>query len=128
MVNKLFYETKKFCKEHKEQIKTGLIIVGASVATGVCAFALGYFIGDTSKGSNVGIQLDTIHSKETFSSEKLLEPIERIVKEVNVPGHIRTLPEGYHASPAKIAEATERGIELMENQTFVDPHNRTYIA
>ena len=126
MINNFFNETKKFYKEHEEQIKMGLLVVGTSV----CAFALGYFIGNTSKGNDVGIQLDTIHSKETFSSENLLEPIERIVKEVNVPGYIRALPEGYHASPAKIAEAAERGIELTENQTLVDPYNydKTYIV
>lgn len=126
MIKKFFYKTKKFCKEHKEQIGTGLLIVGA----GVCAFALGYSIGSVSKGKNVEMQLDAIRAKKTFDAEILLKPAESVVKEVKVPGYIRSLPEGYHASFEKIAEATEKGIELMENQTLVNSYNynRTYIA
>lgn len=39
-----------------------------------------------------------------------------------VRGHIRTLPTGWHASPAKVAEALENGINLMDGQTLVDTY------
>ncbi|MCM1023274.1 MAG: hypothetical protein NC395_04365 [Prevotella sp.] len=43
---------------------------------------------------------------------------------VNVCEHIRNLPNGYHPSPAKIAEAIERDITLKPNQTLVKSHIR----
>lgn len=36
--------------------------------------------------------------------------------------HIRNLPAGWHASQEKIKRANEMGIELMDNQTFVDAY------
>ena len=36
--------------------------------------------------------------------------------------HIRNLPTGWHASQEKIKRANEMGIELMDNQTFVDAY------
>lgn len=39
---------------------------------------------------------------------------------VNVDSYIKTLPEGWHHSAKKAAEAAELGIELLENQTIVD--------
>ena len=52
-----------------------------------------------------GSEREFLKEVEKRSSE-INSDVEKIVKEVNVPRHIRTLPEGYHASPAKIAEAT----------------------
>lgn len=40
----------------------------------------------------------------------------------DVIAHIRTLPEGWHASPEKIAEAAELQIVLLTNQTLVDAY------
>lgn len=37
-----------------------------------------------------------------------------------VSRHIRNLPEGWHASPEKIAEALENNIILMDGQTWVE--------
>lgn len=36
--------------------------------------------------------------------------------------HLRNLPAGWHASQEKINKANERGIELLDNQTFVDAY------
>lgn len=36
--------------------------------------------------------------------------------------HIRTLPQGYHHSPAKAKEAAKLGIKLASNQTIVDAY------
>ena len=36
-----------------------------------------------------------------------------------VPKHLRTLPEGHHASPLKLATAAANGFTLLPNQTWV---------
>ena len=36
--------------------------------------------------------------------------------------HIRTLPNGYHASPEKIAEAAKKNIILLDGQTLVNSY------
>ena len=41
-----------------------------------------------------------------------------------VIAHIRTLPEGRHASSKKIAEAAELHIVLLPNQTLVDAYTK----
>lgn len=43
--------------------------------------------------------------------------VDRIPFEVSK--HIRNLPDGYHASPEKVATALENGIQLLDNQTWV---------
>lgn len=43
---------------------------------------------------------------------------------VNVCEHIRNLPDGYHPSPEKIAEALKQNIFLKPNQTLVKSHVR----
>jgi len=40
----------------------------------------------------------------------------------DVNRHIRNLPEGWHPSPEKLAEAAELGIKLLLNQTLVDSY------
>ena len=58
-------------------------------------------------------------------------PVMELVKETvrkspeapfDVIAHIRTLPEGWHASPEKIAEAAELQLVLLPNQTLVDAY------
>lgn len=39
-----------------------------------------------------------------------------------VSEHIRNLPQGYRASPSKLSMAAEKGLELMEGQTFVSSY------
>lgn len=56
------------------------------------------------------------------------EVTEQVLKIINggqpfgVGQHIRNLPAGMMASAAKLAEAAELGIELLEGQTIVDPY------
>ena len=60
----------------------------------------------------------------------LLETTETTTKIINngnafdVNGYLRTLPLGWKASPEKIAEAAERGITLLGNQTLVDSYTK----
>lgn len=62
-----------------------------------------------------------------------MTPVAELAKEVvrkspeapfDVIAHIRTLPEGWHASPEKIAEAAELQIVLLPNQTLVDAYTK----
>ena len=41
----------------------------------------------------------------------------------DVSGFLRQLPDGWHASPEKIAEAIALGIDLPEGCTWVDPYS-----
>ena len=61
-------------------------------------------------------------------------PIIEMAKEVmrktpeatfDVNTHVRTLPEGWHASPEKLAEAAELQIVLLPNQTLVDAYTKS---
>ena len=46
----------------------------------------------------------------------------------DVSKHIRNLPEGWHASPGKVATALETGIELLDGQTWVDSYWKGGVA
>lgn len=65
------------------------------------------------------------------------EPIQEIVTVASsnsetipfeVSRHIRNLPDGYHASPRKIAEALKNNIILMDGQTWVDSYIKGNVA
>lgn len=65
------------------------------------------------------------------------EPIQEIVTTITsnsdsisyeVSRHIRNLPEGWHASPEKIASALEKDIHLMDGQTWVDSYMKGGVA
>lgn len=45
-----------------------------------------------------------------------------------VSEHTRNLPDGWHASAKKIAEAAELGIPLKEGQTIVDAYERCAVG
>lgn len=49
-------------------------------------------------------------------------------KIVDIREHIRQLPKGQHASARKIVEATEDGVLLEPDQTFVSAYSRSYVA
>lgn len=48
--------------------------------------------------------------------------------ELVIQEHLRTLPEGWHPSPEKVAEAQTKGITLLENQTLVDTYRKGVVA
>ncbi len=62
----------------------------------------------------------------------MISPVvtEQILKKLNcgepfdVSQHVRTLSSGRRASPGKIAEAANLGIELLEGQTLVDAYTK----
>lgn len=62
-----------------------------------------------------------------------LDPIQEVITAVasnsetlpfEVSRHIRNLPEGWHASPEKIAEALKNNIILVDGQTWVESYMR----
>ena len=66
-----------------------------------------------------------------------LEPIQKVITAVasnsgslpfEVSRHIRNLPDGWHASAEKIAEALNNGIILMDGQTGVDSYMKGGVA
>lgn len=66
-----------------------------------------------------------------------LEPIQEVITAVTsnsetlpfeVSRHIRNLPEGWHASPEKIAEALKNNIILMDGQTWVESYMKGGVA
>lgn len=58
------------------------------------------------------------------SADSDLTDITRTVREHDVTWFVRTLPNGWRASPEAVAAAYERGIKLEENETFVKAHTR----
>ncbi len=74
--------------------------------------------------SDVGEQLLTNECTTDAVCEVVVERTSSLLndgKPFPVKGFPRNLPEGHKASPEKIAEAKELGIELGPNQTYVDP-------
>lgn len=51
-----------------------------------------------------------------------------ISRAVEVSGHIRNLPTGWHASQEKIEEARRRNIKLLDGQTFINSYMKGYDA
>lgn len=76
-------------------------------------------------------KLPVTESTVTTVSETVVEKTTSLLndgKPFQVKGFPRTLPEGWKASPEKIAEALEFGIELGPNQTYVDPFMKNNAA
>ena len=59
---------------------------------------------------------------EPVQSATTSAKIDKIPFEVHK--HVRNLPEGYHASPEKVATALDNGIELLNNQTWVADYTK----
>lgn len=126
-------------KEHKKE----LIIAGINIGT-LILIVLGI-----KNREMVKVVWDSLRktmkqptSKVTEAVTKVtveipLEPIQEVVTVVasnsetlpfEVSRHIRNLPEGWHASPEKIAEALKNNIILMNGQTWVDSYVKGRIA
>ena len=119
----------QWIKEHKKE----LIIAGVSVST-LVLIVLGIKNRET-----IMAVWESLKVAVEKPSKKVSEEVTRnIVKvppvqtpEIILPSddprlpfevsrHIRNLPEGWHASPEKIATALANNIDLMDGQTWVD--------
>ena len=107
--------------------KTVLIIGGLILITGssyvICKkwdTIRGMFINfepETAMMSNQKVTIG-IRSQNTETLTKIINEGEAF----DVIRHIRNLPKGWKASPEKIEEAVNLGINLLENQTIVNPY------
>ena len=123
----------RWIKEHKKE----LIIAGISIAT-LVLIVLGIKNRET-----LAALWDSLREVAKEPTAKIAGPVIKVATEIpqdsaqevivvmtsnsdtlpfEVSRHIRNLPEGWHASPEKIAEALKNNIILMEGQTWVDSY------
>ncbi len=129
----------KWIKEHKKELKIAGISVAVLIAL-VLAIKNRAALADVMKKvmasvskSNKTVAAQTVKAVKADSCARVTDiakavpqPTQSITTSAQVDRipfdvhkHVRNLPEGYHASPDKIATALENGIELLENQTWV---------
>jgi len=113
---------KKYVKQHKEEI----IMAGVTITAVVGAVFLVKNIETLDKAVRLS-STPTVKPK-TVPMKVATITDEPILKTIDVREHLRTLPNGYHASAHKIKEAAENGIVLATNQTLVSSHPRHYAA
>lgn len=80
-------------------------------------------------GTNLNMESEDVNDEEELDdeNESSISPASEVeeddVKPHHASKHIRTLPNGFKASPEKIATAKENGFDdLKENQTWVEEH------
>ena len=121
----------KWIKKNKKK----LVAVGIGVGTLILVI-LGIKNKDAIKTLWDSLKGATEHpsTKATETVTKVVsaispEPVQEAIPSVistsesipfEVSRHVRTLPEGWHASPEKVAEALKKNIILGEGQTWVD--------
>ena len=129
----------RWIKEHKKE----LVIAGISVAT-LILIVLGIKNRESLKAL-----WDSLRKVTKEPTVKIVEPVIKAATEIpqdsaqeviavmtsnsdtlpfEVSRHIRNLPEGWHASPEKIAEALRNNIILMDGQTWVDSYMKGGVA
>lgn len=118
-------------KKHKKAI----VITGVGIVTVVGAVLIGKNWTtlcelaaeiQRSKGQNKLLPSAQVLAPEIVTTVSLPEVQSTAISEVS--SFIRNLPEGYHASAAKVATAAENGFELVENQKWVEPFVRRIAA
>lgn len=129
----------RWIKEHKKE----LVIAGISIGT-LILIILGIKNRATIKALWDSLRIVVKHptAKVTETVTKVTieipqEPIKKVVTAVvsnsntipfEVSRHIRNLPDGWHASPEKVAEALKNHIILMDGQTWVDSYMKGGVA
>lgn len=118
----MFSKIKAWIKEHKKGV---LITVTVLAIAGTVAIVL-------MKGKKVSIPLSELAEKVVPEAPKAAKTVAEVAPEtvtLEVNGvmktfqraeFIRQLHEGWHASPAKLAQAMEMGIELKPGETIVN--------
>ena len=129
----------QWIKEHKKQ----LIIAGISIGT------LTLIILGIKNRAAIKTVWDSLRGVVKQPTAKAAEEVTKVVTEIppataselatavasnsetlpfEVSRHIRNLPDGWHASPEKIAEALKNNIILMDGQTWVDSYMKGGVA
>ena len=123
-------DTKEFLNKHKKTI----FIVSGTAAFIALGAALYYYRQPIQSFCQKLIRVKTPMqpiTKTTAITEKIsIQPkqITQLPLDVKSPcrvkGHFRILPDGWHASPEKIAEARKANIILMNGQTWVKSYTK----
>lgn len=129
----------QWIKEHKNQ----LIIAGISIGT-LILIVLGI-----KNRAAIKAVWDLLKGVLKHPTAKTAEEVVKVVTEITpapasevatavasnsemlpfeVSRHIRNLPEGWHASPGKVAEAKKYNIILLDGQTWVDSYMKGVAA
>lgn len=136
MFQKKWLKIKLWFWQHRKGIIVGMIL---TVASGVALILLG-------NGKEIEVPVEelaqnwvpdeenaseTVKSIANAVSEEPIEAVEEaelipidvdgVTKLIPRIGFVRHLPDGWHASPEKIAQAVGMGIELKQGETVVDP-------
>lgn len=116
----------QWIKEHRRQ----LIFAGIGIGT-MILIALGLKNQEEIRAVRKSLERAVKHPTAKAVTEAALAPVPRIAATVassrgatpfEVGRHIRNLPDGWHASPEKVAEALKNNIILREGQTWVDSY------
>ena len=124
----------RWIKEHKKELLIAGISIGALIliVLGIKnkdeIIALWNTLRKVPKQPTVKVT-ETVRKVTTEYPIEPVQPVQDVFDAVSsksdslpfeVSRHIRNLPEGWHASPEKIAEALENNIILMDGQTWVE--------
>ena len=129
------YRIRQWIKNHKTELVLG----------GICFGALAFTIWGVQSQKTMQAQwlsLSKVSNQPTFPvagsvtkaavtvpSRQIAEVIAEAAPSANsisfeVSRHLRNLPEGWHASPDKVAEALKNGIVLSDGQTWVESYTK----
>lgn len=118
---------KDLIQKHKKQIIIGTTVIVVTAVTGVVVYKKWDIIKEIKIVNTI---LGTAKSY-TIDTSEILETTEACVirqapksKIIDIDLFVRNLPDSWNASPEKLEQAKELGIELAEHQTLVNPHIR----
>lgn len=124
--NKQRRQIKTWWKKHWKKVVGGVIVAaGTAIIVKSWDDFLDFF---NLSADALPIEPSTLSSatQEINTSNAMELTAEAIRKAPEAPfdvcAHVRTLPEGWHASPEKLAEAAALHIILLPNQTLVDSY------
>ena len=126
-------------KEHRKELTIAGISIGTLIliVLGIKNREVVKVVWDSCKKAVKQSTAKTAEAVSKVTVEIPLEPIQEVITVVasnsealpfEVSRHIRNLPEGWHASPEKIAEALKNNIILMDGQTWVESYMKGGIA
>ena len=119
-----------FYQRHKRGFKTAGITL---VTVGLAALAVFGIQKMNLKSEDEESSTDTDNFSNIMTTVLSIVPDNPIIQDpvvtyekesFPVSAHYRNLPEGWHSSPEKQAEADRRGIHLPEGKTYVDTYEK----
>ena len=119
----------KKIKEYKTEIIIGTLAIGLTIGAVYIINNVGIEkinynkIGSSKNTLTKIVNKDKVSLMEKTVTQDIKLNTENI-RPISVKMHRRNLPNGYKASPKKVATALERGIELGTHQTWVDNYTK----